>query len=185
MSICTEKPCHRRQGSLLRWTFLIKNETLPCSPACLCPCCTVSLTQYSDPERLSSAKQLCTCLELLAAFSDTSCLPSEQGLPPQSPYFCVSETTQVVSAEDTALEVGSRSNLHFILNSVGRLLFSGVSISATRYNTLKLVLIFNNRNTLHLNGAFQSAFQILNNLRLVFFHFYGMPSLEDLAAVLR
>lgn len=62
-------------------------------------------------------------------------------------------------------------------------MFSGVSISATRFSTLKLVLIFNNRNTLHLNGAFQSAFQILNNLRIVFFHFYGMSSLEDLAAV--
>lgn len=154
-------------------------------PLPACPGCTVSLTEYSDPERLSSAKQLYTCLELLAAFSDTSCLPSKQSLPPQNPYFLFSETTQVVSAKDTALEVGSRSNLHFILNSVGRLLFSGVSISATRFSTLKFVLIFNNRNTLHLNGAFQSAFQILNNLRIVFFHLYGMSSLEDLAAVLR
>lgn len=120
---------------------------------------------------------------MLAASSDTSCLPSEQGIPPQSPDFRVSETT--VSAADTALKVGGRSDLHFILNSVGRLLFSGVSISATRFSTLKWVLIFNNRNTLHLNGAFQSAFQIFNNLRVVFFYFYGMSSLEDLAAVLR
>lgn len=91
---------------------------------------------------------------------------------------------EVVSAEDTALKVGSGSNLHFILNSIGRLLFSGVSISVTRFSTLKLLLIFNNRNTLHLNGAFQSAFQILNNLRIVFFHFYRMSTPEDLKAVL-
>lgn len=92
---------------------------------------------------------------------------------------------EVVSAEATALKVRSGSNLHYILNSIGRLLFSGVSISVTRFSTLKLLLIFNNRDALHLNGAFQSAFQVLNNLRIAFFHFYRMSTPEDLKAVLR
>lgn len=120
-------------------------------------------------------------MELLAAFSATSCLPFERGRPPHSPASVSLKQVEVVSAEDIALKVGSGSNLHFILNSIGRLLFSGVSISVTRFSTLKLLLIFNNRNTLHLNGAFQ----ILNNLRIVFFHFYRMSTPEDLKEALR